>query len=50
MGKIDTVVDTFSLCVRGNDGAKKCVDQMKNIVKPQTGQIPSPLPRLLILN
>lgn len=29
----DTVVDTFSLCVMGNDGAKKCLQQIKRIVK-----------------
>lgn len=30
----DTVVDTFSLCVMGNDGAKRCLEQIKHIVKP----------------
>jgi methyltransferase OMS1 len=29
----DTVVDTFSLCVMGNDGAKNCLRQMRNVVK-----------------
>merc|ERR1719445_1819239 len=29
----DTVVDSFSLCVMGNEGAKKCLQQMKNVVK-----------------
>lgn len=30
----DTVVDTFSLCVMGNDGAKRCLQQIKHVVKP----------------
>jgi len=29
----DTVIDTFSLCVMGNEGAKKCLKQMKHVVK-----------------
>ena len=29
----DTVVDTFSLCVMGNEGAKKCLQQIKKVVK-----------------
>jgi ubiquinone/menaquinone biosynthesis C-methylase UbiE len=29
----DTVVDTFSLCVMGYDGAKNCLKQMYNVVK-----------------
>lgn len=29
----DTVVDSFSLCVMGNEGAKKCLQQMKSVVK-----------------
>ena len=37
----DTVVDTFSLCVMGNEGAKRCLQQMRNVVKKQSdgGQI-----------
>ena len=35
----DTVVDTFSLCVMGNEGAKQCLDQMTSVVKKKTGQI-----------
>ena len=35
----DTVVDTFSLCVMGNEGAKRCLDQMTSVVKKKTGQI-----------
>ena len=35
----DTVVDTFSLCVMGNDGAKQCLDQMTGVVKKDTGSI-----------
>lgn len=31
----DTVVDTFSLCVFGNEGAKKCLDQIRKVVKPE---------------
>ena len=29
----DTVVDTFSLCVMGNDGAKACLAEMAQVVK-----------------
>lgn len=29
----DTVVDTFSLCVMGTNGAKDCLRQMRNVVK-----------------
>mmetsp|Transcript_11272 Transcript_11272/g.15866 ORF Transcript_11272/g.15866 Transcript_11272/m.15866 type:complete len:309 (+) Transcript_11272:46-972(+) len=29
----DTVVDTFSLCVMGNDGAKQCIQQLSEVVK-----------------
>mmetsp|Transcript_3591 Transcript_3591/g.4225 ORF Transcript_3591/g.4225 Transcript_3591/m.4225 type:complete len:313 (-) Transcript_3591:2389-3327(-) len=29
----DTVLDTFSLCVMGSIGAKKCLEQMRNVVK-----------------
>ena len=32
-GKFDTVVDTFSLCVMGNEGARKCLEQMRHVVK-----------------
>jgi len=35
----DTVVDTFSLCVMGNEGAKRCLDQMTSVVKKKTGRI-----------
>ena len=35
----DTVVDTFSLCVMGNEGAKQCLDQMTSVVKKKTGRI-----------
>ncbi|KAL7513048.1 hypothetical protein ACHAXN_012037 [Cyclotella atomus] len=31
--KFDTVVDTFSLCVMGNEGAKKCLNEMTGVVK-----------------
>ena len=31
--KFDTVIDTFSLCVMGNDGAKRCLDEMTGVVK-----------------
>lgn len=29
----DTVVDSFSLCVLGNDGARRCLDQIGQMVK-----------------
>jgi hypothetical protein len=29
----DTVVDSFSLCVMGNEGAKRCLDQVRQVVK-----------------
>eukprot|EP00574_Skeletonema_japonicum_P006806 CAMPEP_0201719462 /NCGR_PEP_ID=MMETSP0593-20130828/4652_1 /ASSEMBLY_ACC=CAM_ASM_000672 /TAXON_ID=267983 /ORGANISM="Skeletonema japonicum, Strain CCMP2506" /LENGTH=310 /DNA_ID=CAMNT_0048209901 /DNA_START=57 /DNA_END=989 /DNA_ORIENTATION=+ len=32
--KFDSVVDTFSLCVMGNDGAKKCIEEMAGVIKP----------------
>ncbi|KAK1748122.1 methyltransferase [Skeletonema marinoi] len=32
--KFDSVVDTFSLCVMGNEGAKKCIEEMAGVVKP----------------
>ena len=35
----DTVVDTFSLCVMGNEGAKDCLVQMKDVVKERDGRI-----------
>mmetsp|Transcript_6721 Transcript_6721/g.14136 ORF Transcript_6721/g.14136 Transcript_6721/m.14136 type:complete len:315 (-) Transcript_6721:18-962(-) len=35
----DTVVDTFSLCVMGNEGAKNCLLQMRDVVKDQDGRI-----------
>lgn len=34
-GTFDTVVDTFSLCVMGNQGAIKCINQLKSVVKPK---------------
>ncbi len=38
-GMFDSVVDTFSLCVMGNEGAKRCLEQMKNVVKKDSGRI-----------
>jgi methyltransferase OMS1 len=35
----DTVVDTFSLCVMGDEGAKQCLDQLASVVKPGTGKL-----------
>jgi len=37
----DTVVDSFSFCVMGTQGAKNCLEQMKQVVKtkPNNGQI-----------
>lgn len=32
--KFDSVVDTFSLCVMGNEGAKKCIEEMAGVIKP----------------
>lgn len=29
----DTVVDSFSLCVMGNEGAKRCLEQVSKVVK-----------------
>ena len=37
--KFDTVVDTFSLCVMGNEGAKKCLNEMIGVVKERSGKI-----------
>lgn len=34
-GEFDTIVDTFSLCVMGNEGAKRCLYQMKSVLKPK---------------
>ena len=31
--KFDTVIDTFSLCVMGNEGAKRCLDELAGVVK-----------------
>jgi ubiquinone/menaquinone biosynthesis C-methylase UbiE len=31
----DTVVDSFSLCVMGNIGARQCLDQVRQVVKSQ---------------
>jgi len=38
-GYFDTVVDTFSLCVMGDTGAKQCLAQMTNVVKKDTGRL-----------
>jgi ubiquinone/menaquinone biosynthesis C-methylase UbiE len=35
----DTVIDTFSLCVMGNKGARKCLQQVEGMVQPDTGRI-----------
>jgi methyltransferase OMS1, mitochondrial len=35
----DTVVDTFSMCVLGDEGAQKCLDQMSRVVRREGGQI-----------
>ena len=35
----DTVVDSFSLCVMGNVGARQCLEQMASVVKPETGRL-----------
>ena len=32
--RFDTVVDTFSLCVMGNEGAEKCLAKLRDVVKP----------------
>ncbi|GKY94177.1 hypothetical protein MPSEU_000383700 [Mayamaea pseudoterrestris] len=31
----DTVIDTFSLCVMGSQGARQCLEQISKVVKPQ---------------
>ena len=31
--RFDTVVDTFSLCVMGNEGAARCLEEMTRVVK-----------------
>lgn len=37
-GHFDTVVDSFSLCVMGDDGARRCLDEMAGVVKrPEEG-------------
>lgn len=40
-GSFDTVVDSFSFCVMGTQGAKSCLEQMQQIVKSKqnNGQI-----------
>lgn len=35
----DTVIDTFSLCVMGDEGARKCLQQLRDVVRPHTGRI-----------
>jgi methyltransferase OMS1 len=35
----DTVVDSFSLCVMGNEGASRCLDQVRQIAKPNQGKV-----------
>lgn len=39
LDRFDTVVDSFSLCVMGNVGARQCLDQMAAVVKPFTGRV-----------
>jgi SAM-dependent methyltransferase len=38
-GRFDSVVDTFSLCVMGQDGARRCLDQMSLVAKKNTGRV-----------
>jgi methyltransferase OMS1, mitochondrial len=38
VNSFDTVIDAFSLCVMGNEGARRCIDQMSRVVRP-SGQI-----------
>jgi methyltransferase OMS1 len=35
----DTAVDTFSLCVMGNDGARQCLQQLERVVQPRKGRV-----------
>lgn len=35
--RFDTVVDTFSLCVMGNQGAAKCLSQLSQVLRPSGG-------------
>ena len=35
----DTIVDTFSMCVLGDEGAQQCLDQMSRVVRRDDGQI-----------
>lgn len=35
----DTVVDSFSFCVMGNEGANKCLDQMSKVTKRDGGLV-----------
>jgi ubiquinone/menaquinone biosynthesis C-methylase UbiE len=35
----DTIVDTFSLCVLGDEGAHQCLEQMSRVVRREGGQI-----------
>ncbi|KAL7550642.1 hypothetical protein ACHAWF_016362 [Thalassiosira exigua] len=37
--QFDTVIDTFGLCVMGNEGARRCLEQMEGVVKGGGGQI-----------
>jgi methyltransferase OMS1, mitochondrial len=34
-GEFDSIIDTFSLCVMGDEGAKRCLNQMKSVLKPK---------------
>jgi hypothetical protein len=35
LGAFDTVLDSFSLCVMGNEGARRCLDQVRQVVKSE---------------
>jgi methyltransferase OMS1, mitochondrial len=37
--RFDTVVDSFSLCVMGDTGAKHCLKQISDVVKPVVGRV-----------
>eukprot|EP00548_Thalassiothrix_antarctica_P007652 CAMPEP_0194149826 /NCGR_PEP_ID=MMETSP0152-20130528/40102_1 /TAXON_ID=1049557 /ORGANISM="Thalassiothrix antarctica, Strain L6-D1" /LENGTH=279 /DNA_ID=CAMNT_0038852305 /DNA_START=24 /DNA_END=859 /DNA_ORIENTATION=+ len=38
-GTFDTVVDSFSLCVMGDEGARNCLEQMSNVLKRKDGKL-----------